>query len=241
MCTVTFVPTQNGFVFASNRDEQPNRPTLAPDFYLHNTKVLLYPKDTVAGGTWLGLSSKQRLVCLLNGGDVYHNPRVKFPKSRGEVVRQALLQTDINQALSGLALNQVAPFTLVVVDWNLELSLKEWIWEKGVLTERRLDETQSKIWSSSTLYTSEEKELRKQWLQNINFSKHQEVFGNLLNFHQNETLGTTSIAPKMKRDMVQTVSTSIIQKNEKGLQFDYYDYANGKQKRLANVFEPQNK
>jgi uncharacterized protein with NRDE domain len=84
MCTVTLIPKgTNNFVLTSNRDEAPNRHTLSPDFYnIENTK-LLFPKDEVAGGSWIGVSEKQRVLCILNGGFEKHERKATYRLSRG--------------------------------------------------------------------------------------------------------------------------------------------------------------
>merc|ERR1711916_286128 len=73
MCTVTYLPLENNnFIFTSNRDETPLRKTMPPKKYLENGVELTYPKDELAGVTWIGTSEKQRLVCILNGGFENH-------------------------------------------------------------------------------------------------------------------------------------------------------------------------
>ena len=73
MCTVTFLPLGNtDFILTSNRDEQRLRETLPPKIYEEDGVEMLFPKDKVAGGTWIGTSSKKRLVCVLNGGFIKH-------------------------------------------------------------------------------------------------------------------------------------------------------------------------
>ena len=57
MCTVTFLPLKNdGFILTSNRDEQPNRITHPPLTVVEDETTLLFPKDEIAGGTWIGTS-----------------------------------------------------------------------------------------------------------------------------------------------------------------------------------------
>src|SRR5690606_27855602 len=73
MCTLTFIPKGNfDFIITSNRDEASFRKTLPPKTYVVDGEKLVYPKDEVAGGTWIGVSSRNRLVCLLNGGFIAH-------------------------------------------------------------------------------------------------------------------------------------------------------------------------
>jgi hypothetical protein len=67
MCTVTFVPVKNGFIFTSNRDEKINRPTISPKIYEDFNFKLMYPKDEKAGGTWIVSKNDGTCIVLLNG------------------------------------------------------------------------------------------------------------------------------------------------------------------------------
>ena len=42
------------FILTSNRDETPLRSTIPPKKYVEDEVELTYPKDTIAGGTWVG-------------------------------------------------------------------------------------------------------------------------------------------------------------------------------------------
>ena len=69
MCTVTYLPLgDHNFILTSNRDVAPKRETTPPKEYNEVGVKLTYPKDKLAGGTWIGVSEKKRLICLLNGG-----------------------------------------------------------------------------------------------------------------------------------------------------------------------------
>ncbi len=236
MCTVTYIPTKAGFIFTSNRDEEPNRKTINPKYYQESEVNLFYPKDEVAGGTWIGLSEQKRLVCLLNGGFVYHNPKLKFPKSRGLVVKQLLTTENLLNTIDHLDLSGVAPFTLIVVDWSVENKIYELVWCKEEKHVNELDSNSASIWSSSTLYTREVKILRKEWLRMSGLDQYEVDENKVLNFHQNEDLGNQDITLKMKRDVVQTVSTTMIVKEDLNLNMKYFDYVKDEDFRFANVF-----
>lgn len=75
MCTVTYIPTKNGFCFTSNRDEKASRETIQPTIYINNGMELIYPKDKVAGGTWVAADGKNRIACLLNGAFEGHKKK----------------------------------------------------------------------------------------------------------------------------------------------------------------------
>lgn len=236
MCTVTYIPTQSGFIFTSNRDEQAARKTKSPNYYLEEGISLFYPKDELAGGTWIGVSENKRLVCLLNGGFVYHNPKLKFPKSRGVVVKQLLISTNVLKSMESLNLEGVAPFTLVVVDWNDNNMVYELVWCKEKKTINRLNSNEPKIWSSSTLYTAEMKSLREQWFKQKDLHLPEVLENDILSFHKDETLGNKEITLKMKRDVVETVSTTMVVKNNLSLNMKYLDYVKSQELEYANIF-----
>src|SRR5690606_8166712 len=130
MCTVTFIPLgKTDFILTTNRDEAPNRETLDPNFYVEDEVKLLYPKDKVAGGTWVGVSDKNRLVCLMNGGFTQHIRQDTYKLSRGIVVKDLLSSDHILKSIKDYNLLGVEPFTIILVDWNTDLLFFEWVWD----------------------------------------------------------------------------------------------------------------
>ena len=163
MCTVTLIPKgTNDFVLTSNRDEAPNRTTLPPKFYEVNKTKLLFPKDEVAGGSWIGVSEKQLVLCVLNGGFEAHERKVNYRLSRGVVLKDLLVADNLNTAIENYNLNNIEPFTLVVVEWNTKMEFKELVWdgENKHFSDLPLE---PKIWSSSSLYNAKMKKERLQW------------------------------------------------------------------------------
>ena len=53
MCTVTFVPTEEGFVFSSNRDEDPQRAAQNVVEDERGDLKVYFPQDEGASGTCL--------------------------------------------------------------------------------------------------------------------------------------------------------------------------------------------
>ena len=227
MCTVTFLPLSNtDFILTSNRDEQRLRETFHPKIYEEDGVEMLFPKDKVAGGTWIGASSKKRLVCVLNGGFQKHKRKGNYSKSRGLIAKELLKENSLQPYLDNLDLLGVEPFTMIVVDWNNnELNLVEVVWdehEKHLTTHKN----EPKIWSSSTLYTDEIKELRnywfRQWLRENEFTSEA-----ILQFHHTET-GDKEQSILMKRSYVETVSITSVKKLENSVEMVYEDVAHPK-------------
>ncbi|HEX9600000.1 MAG TPA: NRDE family protein, partial [Mariniflexile sp.] len=130
MCTVTIIPKgDNDFVLTSNRDEAPNRVSLPPDFYRNKETRLLYPMDKLSGGTWIGLSEKNRAVCVLNGAFSIHERKEDYLKSRGVMVLDFLTSESILTTAESYDLINIEPFTMVLVDWNTALKFYELVWD----------------------------------------------------------------------------------------------------------------
>ncbi|WP_417800339.1 NRDE family protein [Tenacibaculum sp.] len=227
MCTVTYLPLGNkNFILTSNRDEDPKRKTIAPKTYVEDGVKLTYPKDELAGGTWIGLSEKNRLICLLNGGFTKHQRAESYRMSRGVIVKQLLKVEDPVEIINHFDFEGIEPFTIVLVDWNNELQAYELVWDGAEKHFQKLDGT-PKIWSSSTLYTDEMKQLRKEWFADWLSNNKEFHQSGIVNFHLDETRGTKETSLKMKRHNVETVSVTSVIKNEKELSMSYCDlYSN---------------
>ncbi|OGS73882.1 MAG: hypothetical protein A3F91_13905 [Flavobacteria bacterium RIFCSPLOWO2_12_FULL_35_11] len=222
MCTVTFLPLSNtDFILTSNRDEQRLRETLPPKIYEEDGVEMLFPKDKVAGGTWIGASSKKRLVCVLNGGFQKHKRKDNYTKSRGLIAKELLKGNSLQPYLENLNLFGVEPFTMIIVDWNnRELNLVEVVWDEH---EKHITKHKNKpkIWSSSTLYTDEIKELRNNWFQQW-LTENEFTSESILQFHHTET-GNKEQAILMKRSYVETISITSVKKMENTVEMVYED------------------
>ena len=221
MCTVTYLPIgEADFILTSNRDEQPSRKTIAPKEYVEDGVKLTYPKDKLAGGTWIGLSDKKRLVCLLNGGFEAYKREASYRMSRGIIVKAILKSDDFENYISTFDYKGIEPFTIVLVDWNSSLKFYELVWDGKQQHFSKL-KNETKIWSSSTLYTKEEKELRKKWFQDWLVNRTEFTQEEILKFHQNSEIGTPENSIKMKRSYVETVSITSVEKSSDLIKMNY--------------------
>lgn len=232
MCTVSYIPiNKTDFILTSNRDVPFAREAaILPKEYLEDGVKITYPKDGKAGGTWIGYSDKNRLICLLNGGFTNHVSNGKYRKSRGIIVKELLKQRDIYSALSEINLHQIEPFTLVIADWNATLKLIEFVWDGS---KKHLKDLPQKmhIWSSATLYDAEMKKMREEWFAEWQHSfcpKHlddTELFDlyqhRILNFHKNAGIGKPEVAVFMQRKNVGTVSITQVTKKNHLVKMDY--------------------
>lgn len=222
MCTVTIFPVgENDFVLTSNRDEAPNRVSLAPEIYAVNNTEILLPKDKVSGGTWVGVSSKNRVLCLLNGGFVKHKRKEVYKQSRGVVVNDLLVCDSIEASIENYNLVNIEPFTLVVADWNCGLKFFELVWDGEQKHFSRLP-LEPKIWSSSTLYSEAQKAVRLKWFQDFN-SENVLTSATALGFHKAAGKGNLDFGVIMDRGMVKTTSVTQVQKVGDDIEMNYDD------------------
>ena len=220
MCTVTIIPTsKSDFVLTSNRDEAPNRVSLKPAHYTINGAKMLFPKDKIAGGSWIGVSEKNRVLCVLNGGFGYHKREVMYRISRGVVLKDLLSCEHIDMAINNYNLNGVEPFTLVVADWNAGLKFFELVWdgEKKHFKELPL---KPKMWSSSTLYSEQMKLERQSWFDEYKNS-HDMNAKALMDFHEYTEASNTEYGVIMDRGFVKTTSITQIKKENNTIVMDF--------------------
>ncbi|MFZ1561686.1 MAG: NRDE family protein, partial [Saprospiraceae bacterium] len=86
MCTVTYLPTEKGYILTSSRDEYNLRSTVQPNHYQMYNQTITFPKDEKAGGTWIAASDSNRVACLLNGAFENFEHQDHYVISRGRIL-----------------------------------------------------------------------------------------------------------------------------------------------------------
>lgn len=213
MCTVTLVPKgKNDFILTSNRDEAPVRAALLPEISTQNNTKLLFPKDEVSGGSWIGVSEQNRVVCVLNGAFDLHERKKNYRRSRGLLATDVLLFENLEQELTVYNFQNIEPFTMVIVDWNQDLRFFEFVWDGEVEHFKQLPIAEH-IWSSSTLYTNTMKQERRFWFEDFK-SENKLTSESLLKFHKSAGQGNLDYGVVMDRGFVKTTSvTQVIKSN----------------------------
>jgi hypothetical protein len=223
LCTLTFIPNSlENFVLTSNRDEAPRRGTIRPMMYTEDGVQLMYPKDELAGGSWIGISDKKRAVCLLNGGFAAHQREERYRMSRGIIVKDLLVSDAVLNKIDTYDFSGIEPFTIVIVDWNINLRIFELVWDgtNQFFTEKPLA---PQIWSSSLLYSSEVKKKREQWFSAFLFSSLRPACETILNFHKTAGEGNNETNLVMDRGYVATKSITQIIKDDSIVKMRYED------------------
>ncbi len=232
MCTVTFIPTSEGFYFTSSRDEKVSRATIPPKTYNVAGIDLVFPKDKLAGGTWIASDNIGKTACLLNGAFVNHQKEKKYNRSRGLILLESFNYNTAAEFCDSVDLNNVEPFTLLTLDYQGDIlnSFYELRWDGNKKHLKKLSHTDNQIWSSATLYAPSIQEAR-QFLFNTWIDKHQDFEDRMiLNFH-NRKHGLNvneDILMKGKGDL-RTLSISQIHIQKHNSIFNYFDIEKGKQ------------
>ncbi|MDX2000868.1 MAG: NRDE family protein [Chitinophagales bacterium] len=219
MCTLTYLPLGKGWLLTSNRDESPLRPTLPPSKHqLSPGTNLVYPQDSVAGGTWIAMAENGNAACLLNGAFVRHERKLPYRLSRGVVFLDFFKQVSVHSFYENYPLDNIEPFTLIAIQNGKIYELR---WDGIDRHLKTIDETQPHLWASSTLYTQEYIEKRNHWFQDwLNahpaYSQQQ-----IVDFHQQGGEGDKYNDMLMNRmNVVRTISITSIE--SKGGNYSMY-------------------
>jgi putative lipoic acid-binding regulatory protein len=226
MCTVSFVPKHNNnFVLTSNRDEQLKRKSaILPQFETINGVNILYPKDGEKGGTWIGVTDNNRVICLLNGAFEKHNSTPPYAKSRGIVVKDFLVCNDIVFQLNQYNLDNIEPFTLVIVDYYDKLKLIEFRWDGTNKYLSNLDEKSVHIWSSCTLYSKSESNYKSKEFKTHITPKNNST--DIFNFHEFGSKTEPLLMKYTGNPNYKTVSITQIEKTNNFVEMTYKNLLN---------------
>lgn len=130
MCTLLVGvdrPRPGMLLLGANRDESLHRPALSPHVLVRAPRIVA-GRDSLAGGTWLGVQETHLVVALLNRMDPDHADAPggawatggEPDRSRGLLCLDALRMDDAHHALAWMADEvltcRYAPFTLFLAD-----------------------------------------------------------------------------------------------------------------------------
>lgn len=222
MCTVTYVPHEQGFWLHSNRDEKLSRKAAEPPaIHEVNRRLVLCPRDGQALGTWIAAQEAGAAAVLLNGAFLPHTPQEAYRMSRGKVMMQMMASANPLRWLESYALNNIEPFTLVL--WQ-EAQLYEFRWDGQRLHDRSMDPSGAHIWSSVTLYDEQKRLERERWFSQFLQDAANRDGDALMRFHQEGGAGDPENALLMQRGgLYGTVSITQLLWRSEGSQMLYLD------------------
>lgn len=224
MCTVTFFPLKDRVVLTSNRDEKTNRPTLSPKIHQFDGTKLLFPKDKKAGGTWFVAKEDGTVIILLNGAFENHRKKTTYAKSRGVVLLDVIKAENPLKFYKNMNLEGIEPFTLI---YFFENNLVEMKWDEEQKHICNLNPTENHIWSSATLYSREQTEIKRQWFYNFINETHVINENKILNFHQKTQSKNKDYGLIINRNNgLKTVSVTQISIQNNSIKMKYVDVEN---------------
>ncbi|WP_114941653.1 NRDE family protein [Mucilaginibacter endophyticus] len=226
MCTVTYVPTKNGFQLTSNRDENVNRgQAIAPRQYHTGNNILLYPKDADRNGSWIATKNNGDTVVLLNGAFVKHTAMPPYKISRGLVLIDMINAEDPYLFYQNSDLNGVEPFTIILHSHG---TLYEFRWDGTLKHIKLLNGKAAHIWSSATLYNEAAAAKRATWFNNWLKSANPDKIEDIMYFHHHAGEGDDNDALVINRGgKMKTVSVTNLNVDPKNIVMTYHDLRDG--------------
>jgi hypothetical protein len=231
MCTVSFLPhPSGGFLLTSSRDEHITRPAAAhPRRYRLGGRSVFFPRDPLAGGTWIATDERHHTLCLLNGAFEAHVPRPPYRQSRGQVILDFFGHETSTIFLSNADFSGLEPFTLLIVSHEPTPALRELRWDGHRRHEFLPDARYPHLWSSATLYGPTARAQRLGWFQDWLGGRSRYDQDAVLEFHQQAGLPEKPhYALRMHRpDGIQTVSITSVERSPEAHRLVYQDLQAG--------------
>ena len=209
MCTLTYIPVDEGFIFTHNRDESNTRPT-SKTFHTRQSQnhTLYYPEDLEAHGSWIGFAENNTTACLLNGGSKKYSRKLPYRKSRGLVVLESFDYDHPERFYQEYDFHKIEPFTLLIKHLSglYQITHDE---DETCLTEHPTEKPH--IWSSTTLYSKEVRAKRRKWFEDWLAPSPDFTPANIQAFHNSAGDGDTENDLVMSRwGILQTLSITQI-------------------------------
>ncbi len=220
MCTVIYIPTQQGPIFSSCRDEDPGRAAAFPPGITNGkTGLLLHPTDAAAKGTWIGIHSHGHLLVMLNGAFKNHEKKACYKKSRGLIITELLDTAGPLDRWKKMDLENIEPFTIVL--WQ-HGQLYELIWDGFEKFKKSLPVHQPLLWSSATLYPVHVQEKRRNWLKEAWKIKPLQTNREILDFLQAHDDAANGFVMN-RGEKIKTLSISLVQLHPGHFNFEYHE------------------
>jgi hypothetical protein len=223
MCTVSFFKDKDQIIITSNRDENINRPpAIPPKLYQNKDVKLFYPKDPKAGGTWFVLNNNGNLFVLLNGAKFKHITKPPYRQSRGLIILKLAASLDFDEIWKSIELTNIEPFTIIAY---VNYTLTQVRWDGKNKEIEKFNNTERKIWSSSTLYSPKIIRKREEWFDDFINSKQRKLTApDFISFHTKTKKQNSKNGLIINRDMkivTQSVTQCVIKNNT--FKLNYFD------------------
>ncbi len=224
MCTLTFVPAEDGYMVGMNRDELLTRPVALPPRVFERSWIeMVYPRE-LSGGTWIACNGQGNLLALLNwNASESHNLSEKR-RTRGLVIPQLIGLPDSATADSHfqqMNLDGLFPFRLIGV-FRSEKVVNEWWWDGTAKKFLRLSWAR-KHWFSSSLSDSLAEKERGRACEAVAGEPAAGSNGWLRRLHRSHVPGPGPFSVCVHRQDAATVSYTEVRCGRTQISMDYLD------------------
>jgi hypothetical protein len=222
MCTLTFVPTEEGYVAGMNRDEKLTRARAIPPMRLALPGgTALFPRES-SGGTWIGCNNHGNLLALLNWNDVTP-PFAGAPvRSRGVLIPELIGGDDLADTRTRFArldLDGVSPFRLVAA-FPGESLIVEWVWD-GLQWQELDFAWRKRHWFSSSVSDAVARRERGQAAEKAERDGSLEPVSWVRNLHQSHDPVPGPFSVCVHRKDAATVSYTEVRRKGEGISMGY--------------------
>lgn len=184
---------------------------------------MVFPRDGLAGGTWIAMHEQGNAMVLLNGADRRHEHRPPYRRSRGLIFLDIFNHPVPSSGFLDTDLEGIEAFTLVI--WEASsgrLWQARWDGKEKRIESRDPDIPQ--IWSSAMLYDPAVIRKREVWFQRWLQTVPEITSASISAFHEFAGDGDEANDLRMNRDgILQTVSISHMLLETRSSSFYYHD------------------
>ncbi len=220
MCTVTYIPSDKGFILTANRDEFADRkPASFPNTRASKRGEVTFPADGDAGGTWIA-TSPSLTVSLLNG-NYNRDPNITYRKSRGLVALDPFDFDSVDEYLEQANFEGINGFKMLLIE---EEVLTEITWDGNQLTRESHKPEIPNIWVSIPKKFQHILEWRKSAFRQFLTNNPKPNPSKIREFHQIKTDPTGLGTQIEKNNMVFTVSMTQVRLEEKNPEISYCSF-----------------
>lgn len=205
MCTVSFLPRENGYLLGMNRDEKIARGGGSPpEVHQLGGMRATFPSDK-AGGTWIACNQYGITLALLNWNIpvVQQSPR----RSRGLIISHLLPLTnprELNSALGMYELVHYAPFRLLAIN-PAERRVLQWNWDGAHLASGSCT-WEMRHWFSSSASDKSAEELRGRVCSDASHDTNAGSVSGLRQLHRSHENSPGAFSICVHRELVETLS-----------------------------------